>query len=190
MSSALTEKNKLAILLFLVSEAVFFVLLIVAYVTYHLRQGNGPTASNSLNIVKTGVFSAFLFASSYTVWRAGLSFQAGNRSWKALAWLAVTIAFGLIFLVGQGLEYSDLIRHHVTISRDLFGTTFFTLTGFHGLHVSVGLIMLTVVLWIAGRSGMRKPKPAAVEVVSYYWHFVDAVWVFIFGVVYLWAFVG
>jgi heme/copper-type cytochrome/quinol oxidase subunit 3 len=184
------EKNKLAMILFLLSESVFFVLLILAYVTYHLQQGNGPTAATSLSIVKTGIFSLFLFASSYTVWRAGVHLREGHRSTAGLAWLGLTIAFGLTFLVGQGLEYADLIHRHITISRDLFGTTFFTLTGFHGLHVSVGLVMLATVLWTAARSGLRKPKPVAVEVVSLYWHFVDAVWVFIFGVVYLWAFIG
>ncbi len=184
------EKNKLGMILFLLSESVFFVLLILAYVTYHVRQGNGPTASNSLDVGKTAIFSLFLFASSFTIWRADVRFRDGSRSRKGLAWLAVTIAFGLVFLLGQGLEYADLIRRNVTISRNLFGTTFFTLTGFHGLHVSVGLVMLASVLWMALRSGSRRPKLAAVEVVSIYWHFVDAVWVLIFGVVYLWAFLG
>jgi heme/copper-type cytochrome/quinol oxidase subunit 3 len=184
------EKNKLAMTLFLLSESIFFLLLILAYVTYHSTHGNGPTAANSLNIVKTGVFSLFLFSSSFTVWRAGrgLEKKEGYRSGSALSWLALTIALGLTFLVGQGLEYADLLRRHVTISRDLFGTTFFTLTGFHGLHVLVGLVMLTVLLWTAARSSLRRLKPVAMEVVSLYWHFVDAVWVFIFGVVYLWAF--
>jgi len=184
------EKNKLGMVLFLLSESVFFVLLILAYVTYHVRQGNGPTAAGTLNIAKTGMFSVFLFASSFTVWRAGQGLREGRRGRGALLWLALTIALGLVFLFGQGLEYWDLIRQDVTISRNLFGTTFFTLTGFHGLHVSVGLIMLASVLWMAARSGLRKPKPAAVEVVSVYWHFVDAVWVLIFAVVYLWAFLG
>ncbi len=186
----MSEKNKLAMSLFLLSEAVFFLLLILAYVTYHRTHGNGPTAASSLNIYKTGVFSLFLFASSFTVWQAGVQVRKANRSRKALGWLALTILFGLTFLVGQGLEYADLIRQHVTISRDLFGTTFFTVTGFHGLHVTVGLIMLAVVFWMGARSGLEKPKLVAVEAVSMYWHFVDVVWVFIFGVIYLWAFLG
>ncbi len=186
----MTEKNKLAMILFLLSESVFFILLILAYVTYHRSQGNGPSAADSLDVIKTGVFSLFLFSSSFTIWRAGLQFSDGKRSTRALPWLGLTIAFGVIFLVGQGLEYADLIRHDVTISRDLFGTTFFTLTGFHGLHVTVGLVMLSVIFWMAVRTRLEGPKPVALEVASLYWHFVDGVWVAIFAVVYLWAFFG
>lgn len=186
----MTEKNKLAMILFLLSESVFFVLLILAYVTYHNSHGNGATAAGSLNVLKTGIFSLFLFASSFTIWKAGLRFPDSGKSKAALGWLGVTIIFGITFLVGQGMEYADLIRQNVTISRDLFGTTFFTLTGFHGLHVTVGLIMLSALFWMAVSKSAQRPGQVAVEVVSLYWHFVDVVWVLIFGVVYLWAFFG
>ena len=186
----MTEKNKLGMVLFLLSESVFFVLLILAYVTYHRSHGNGPTAADSLNVGKTALFSLFLLASSFTAWRAETGFRRSDRRGKVLVWLGVTIAFGITFLIGQGLEYADLIGRNITISRDLFGTTFFTLTGFHGLHVTAGLIMLGALLWMLRRTASRPAKPAAFEVVALYWHFVDGVWVLIFGVVYLWAFFG
>ncbi len=94
----------------------------------------------------------------------------------------------MVFLVGQGLSSDDLIHRNVTISRDLFGTTFFTLTGFHGLHVIIGLIMLRILLGLTLFGRAEEPRWDAMESVSLYWHFVDTVWVVIFAVVYLWAF--
>jgi heme/copper-type cytochrome/quinol oxidase subunit 3 len=182
------EKNKLAMLLFISSETIFFTLLILAYVAYHRTGGTGPTAASALDPVKTGVFSLFLLSSSFTMHRVGASTRREERGGQR-AWLAATIVLGSVFLVGQGLEYASLIRRDVTISRDLFGTTFFTLTGFHGLHVFLGLVMLAILLGLGARHPDDEPKSAAVGAIAVYWHFVDAVWVVIFSVVYLWAFV-
>jgi len=94
--------------------------------------------------------------------------------------------FGVIFLTGQGIEWNFLIRHGQTISRDLFGTTFFTLTGFHGFHVLAGLLILGI-LFILSLTGNFNHKNTvnSVGAVALYWHFVDIVWVFIFSIVYL-----
>jgi len=104
-----------------------------------------------------------------------------------LAWLMISIVFGLIFLVGQGFEYLGLIREKITISRNVFGSAFFTLTGFHGLHVLIGLIVLLILANL-----IRTKKYQAVEydvfnTATVYWHFVDAVWVVVFSVVYIGA---
>ena len=106
-----------------------------------------------------------------------------------MLWLLITILLGVTFLAGQGIEYADLLTHHVTISRDLFGSTFFTLTGFHGLHVFVGLLLLTLLLLLFVFGRKSKPALPGVESIAYYWHFVDAVWVVIFSIVYLWRYV-
>jgi heme/copper-type cytochrome/quinol oxidase subunit 3 len=100
-------------------------------------------------------------------------------------WLAATILLGGVFLIGQGLEYWGLFTGGVRVGSNLFSTAFFTLTGFHGLHVCVGLIALLVVLGLtqAGNTG-RRPSPA-LKAVGLYWHFVDLVWVVVFSVVYL-----
>ncbi len=172
-------------LLFVASEAVFFILLILAYVVYHATSPSAADASRYLDVPKTGIFTACLISSSFTMWRAAVHFGSG-RGRAALAWLFATIALGAAFLAGQGAEYASLIRENVTISRDLFGTTFFTLTGFHGLHVLIGLILLSTLFGLEVKrrvSGLSQ----VVDSVSIYWHFVDAVWMVIFPVVYLWV---
>ena len=179
------SRIRLAMLLFVASEAVFFILLILAYVVYHATSPSGADAFRYLDVPKTGIFTVCLISSSFTIWRAGIHFRSG-RGKAALAWLFATIALGAAFLAGQGAEYASLIRENVVISRDLFGTTFFTLTGFHGLHVFIGLIMLGTLFGLELKRGIADPL-RAVESVSIYWHFVDGVWMVIFPVVYLWS---
>jgi heme/copper-type cytochrome/quinol oxidase subunit 3 len=180
------DKNKLAMILFIASESIFFLMLAAAFVYFHTGPEPGPNAADVLSPLKTGFYSVCLFSSSYTVWRAGRTRQSNRRS--SALWLGLTMALGATFLVGQGREYSDLIHQNVTISRDLFGTTFFTLTGFHGLHVTLGLVMLAILLALTLLGRQEEPRADAMEVISLYWHFVDAVWVLIFSIVYIWAF--
>jgi heme/copper-type cytochrome/quinol oxidase subunit 3 len=182
----MNDNGRLGMLLFISSEAVFFLLLVLAYVFYHHAAGNGAEAARVLDTEKTGVFSLFLFASSATVHRAGTSLRR-RRIGAVRGWLAATVLLGLVFLGGQAHEYAGLVHRNITISRDLFGTTFFTLTGFHGLHVFLGLVMLTLVLVLTSRRWVEVLEAGALEGVSMYWHFVDAVWVVIFAVVYLWS---
>ncbi len=172
-------------LLFVASEAVFFLVLIIAYVAYHTTSSGAADAYRYLDVPRTAVFTICLISSSFTMWLADIRFRTGRRR-PALVWLLVTIALGAIFLAGQGSEYASLISNNVTISRDLFGTTFFTLTGFHGLHVFIGLVMLATLFGLELKRGVTCPS-GAVESVSIYWHFVDAVWMIIFPVVYLWV---
>jgi heme/copper-type cytochrome/quinol oxidase subunit 3 len=182
------DKYKLGMLLFIASEATFFVFLIVAYLYFRgsvTGSDSGPTAATSLDPMKTGLFSVALIGSSVTLWLAGRSL-ARARHTMVRVWLLVTVVLGGAFLVGQGMEYARLLSDHVTISRNLFGATFFTLTGFHGLHVLLGLIMLSVLLGHAVAGSLTGTRSAAVEAVSLYWHFVDAVWLVIFSIVYLW----
>ena len=180
------NKIRLAMLLFVASEAVFFVLLILAYVVYHATSPSAADASRYLDIPRTAVFTACLIFSSFTLRRADIDFRTGRRR-PALAWLLATMALGAVFLTGQGAEYVSLIRQDLTISRDLFGTTFFTLTGFHGLHVFIGLIMLGTLFGLELKRDPASRPSKAVDGVSIYWHFVDAVWMIIFPVVYLWV---
>jgi heme/copper-type cytochrome/quinol oxidase subunit 3 len=186
---AMPDKNRLGVGLFLLSEANFFLILLVAYVYFHSLPAEGPSAANSLNPMRTLVFSVCLFLSSGTIHLAGGSFRRGERGGVRL-WLAATVALGAIFLVGQGREYLDLFARGVTISTNLFGSTFFTLTGFHGLHVLIGLVALGALLGIALSERFGQIRPSGFECVTMYWHFVDAVWVVIFTVVYLWPLIG
>ncbi|MBF6568317.1 MAG: heme-copper oxidase subunit III [Candidatus Binataceae bacterium] len=179
------DKTKLGVGLFLLSEAIFFLILLLAYVYFHSVPSDGPSAANSLNPMRTLVFSICLFLSSATIHLAGRSFRQGERRGVSL-WLMLTVALGGIFMFGQAREYLGLFAHGVTVSTNLFGCTFFTLTGFHGLHVLFGLGGLGALLGVAMSGRLGQVKPSGFEAVTMYWHFVDAVWVVIFGVVYLW----
>ncbi|HEY9681030.1 MAG TPA: cytochrome c oxidase subunit 3 [Oculatellaceae cyanobacterium] len=181
------NRNVLGMLVFIASESMFFLLLIFAYVNFHSQYGTGAMAAWHLDVVKTGMFSIALFASSFTLWLAEKAHE--KQSGLAILWMLITIGLGATFMAGQGLEYSELIRENLTISRDMFGTTFFTLTGFHGFHVIVGLILLAVALWMMISTKQKGITDAGLLCVSLYWHFVDVVWVAVFSVVYLWRFV-
>lgn len=187
-SKILHEKTRLMMLLFISSETIFFAFLITAFVFYHGSvKDAGPTASRSLDPLKTGLFSIALFLSSATMW---LSLRALRKQRQRVMkrWLTATIILGAIFLVGQGHEYAHMIGENITVRSNLFGTTFYTLTGFHGLHVLIGVILLSILLALA-TSGDRfaNNQREGFEAISYYWHFVDVVWVGIYSIVYLWA---
>lgn len=184
---------KMGVLLLIASESVFFLLLILAYVFYRSSPANrgGPTPFNALDVEKTGIYSVCLYLSSLTVWLAERGLRRGSdRLWQG--WLLLTIILGAAFAYGQATEYLHLLgEQNVAPGTDLFAGTFFVLTGFHGLHVIGGLILLLIVLGLAMRGTFKGGKHAtAVETVSYYWHFVDAVWVIIFPTVYLWSLMG
>jgi heme/copper-type cytochrome/quinol oxidase subunit 3 len=137
-----------------------------------------------LNFVKTGIFSVCLFASSFTIWRSERSLSQGRH--RAMrGWLATTILLGGIFLVGQGLEYWTLFKSGVSVSSNLFSTTFFTLTGFHGIHVCAGLVALLIVLGLTLAGDFKRRPSPALKAVGLYWHFVDLVWVVVFSTVYI-----
>ena len=181
-------KNRVLVgmLLFVASEAIFFLMLVLAYVNFH--KITGATAASQLDPVKTGLFSIALFSSSFTMWLAEIARKKENTALVKL-WLFTTIALGVIFLAGQGVEYARLLMNKITISRDLFGSTFFTLTGFHGLHVFIGLILLLLLFGLAVAGRKEEPTHVGLQSVAIYWHFVDAVWLVVFSVVYLWRYV-
>ncbi|HLX71009.1 MAG TPA: cytochrome c oxidase subunit I [Verrucomicrobiae bacterium] len=183
METAKPDKNKAGVLVFIVSEAGFFGVLILAYLFFNASPQPGPSA-HDLDLLKTGIFSLCLFASSFTIWRSEVNEKKGNHGAMS-AWLAATILLGGIFIIGQGLEYWGLFKSGVTVNSNLFATTFFTLTGFHGLHVCVGLIMLLIVLGLSLGGPFKKGHMPALGAVGYYWHFVDVVWVFVLTVVYI-----
>ena len=183
---SLKERGKLGVGLFILSEANFFLLLIVAYVYYHAYPGQGPTAASALNTTRTALFSVALFASSATIFMASRAARNGDRE-GFIRWLTMTIALGALFIFGQAKEYYDLIASGVAVNRNLFATTFFTLTGFHGLHVIIGLVALSVTLALAVGNRLHEESGDGFGAVEWYWHFVDVVWVVVFSVVYLWG---
>ncbi len=178
------EAARVAILSFIASESAFFALLIVAYVFYTATSRGGPSPDASLDRVRTGTFTVLLLASSVTLWRAERSHDAGRRGGTS-GWLAATVALGVAFLCGQATEYMHMFGSGITVGTNLFATTFFTLTGFHGLHVFAGLVALTSMLVLIRRDDMTGGPARGLRAVAYYWHFVDAVWVVVFTVIYL-----
>ncbi|MFO0949461.1 MAG: heme-copper oxidase subunit III [Planctomycetota bacterium] len=170
---------------FLVSEAVFFCTLIVAYITYLGIPMEGPTPDEVLDLKIPFAGTVFLLSSSLTIAGASMALSRGKGT-VAAGWLAITAMLGVAFLVGTAIEWKELIQvHRLTIDRNLFGTTFFTLIGFHGAHVTMGVIIMSVMVWLLSSRRMHKGHAEGLELFSWYWHFVDVVWVAIFLIVYL-----
>jgi cytochrome c oxidase subunit 1/cytochrome c oxidase subunit I+III len=178
------DKNRVLVLSLIASEAGFFVILIFAYVFYNLAHGSGPTAASVLDAKTTGGFTVCLLSSSLTLAMAERELHKKHRV-PAAGWLTLTVVLGCVFLVGQAHEYHGLWMSGVTVSRNLFATTFFTLTGFHGLHVLIGLIALATILGLVVRGDFDRKPSSALVAVGYYWHFVDVVWIVVFSIVYL-----
>lgn len=186
------DKYRLGMIVFLASESVFFIILILTFVFYRNSPANrgGPTPFNSLDVGRTSIFTACLLSSSLTIWLAGRDHRRGRARWRG--WLLLTIGLGAAFLYGEISEYDSMVRVDGTVpNSDVFASTFYALTGFHGFHVFVGLSLLTIllVLALAGKftGGARR---GAVTSISLYWHFVDGVWAVIFPTVYLWSLAG
>jgi cytochrome c oxidase subunit 3 len=179
------QASLLGMILFISSEVIFFGSLFGAYFTIRGRAGTWPPEGTpEMSLIAPLIFSAALISSSYTVHRASAAIKRGDRNGLG-TWLAATIALGGIFLAGQGWEYSHLVAEGFEMDFNVFATLFFTMTGFHGLHVFGGLVALLIVLAKARRGDFSAERHGGVEAAAYYWHFVDAVWVFLFTVLYV-----
>jgi cytochrome c oxidase subunit III len=165
------------------AESAIFTIFVVAYLFYVGKSLTGPTPRE---VLETPIFYTIcLLSSSLTIHLAGKLLERGKRIAFLSLWL-VTIVLGALFLYGTGQEWHRLIYEHgLTISTNLFGTTYYSLVGLHASHVTAGLIMLSIVLifGLAGRVGVEQSH--RIDVLSWYWHFVDAVWVVVFTVVYV-----
>jgi cytochrome c oxidase subunit III len=170
---------------FLLSEVAFFATLIAAYVAFMGKDIVGPTPSQALSLPLVIVSTICLLSSSVVIHLAERSLDRGQQRTFCMM-LAATIALGVAFLVGTAVEWRSLSNeHHLTISRNLFGTTYYTLVGFHGLHVTVGVIAMLIVLVLSLGRELTRQHRTGVGLVAWYWHFVDAVWIVVFLVVYV-----
>ena len=168
------------VVVWLASELMFFAGLFAAYFTLRSINDPWPPADVELETVRTAVATAVLVASSGAMHVAVVAAARDDRR-RAVRWLAITAAMGAVFLANQVLEYAEA---SFQIDDHAYGSIFYLMTGFHGLHVLGGLVFMgAVALAIAGRS--RAPAHETVEVCAYYWHFVDVVWVAMFATVYL-----
>jgi cytochrome c oxidase subunit 3/cytochrome o ubiquinol oxidase subunit 3 len=170
---------------FLMSEVAIFSTLIVTYLFYVGKDVVGPTPAEVLKLPLVLCTTACLLASSVTIHLAERTLARGNQGGFLLLW-AVTIVLGVLFLLGTAYEWYGLIhRHGLTISRNLFGTTYYTLVGLHALHVTGGVTIMLIVLGLALARQVTSANRAGVGLISWYWHFVDGVWIVVFTVVYL-----
>lgn len=176
------DHRKLGTWLFLASEVMFFGGLIAAFLHYKL---NNPTPeSQLLDVLLVGGNTFVLLTSSYTVVMGLSAIRRGDVP-GLVRYLLLTAVLGAAFLSGQGYEFASLFREGMTPTSSVFGSSFFTLTGFHGLHVLVGLLWAVRNLVKAQRGGFDAERAIGIEVFGLYWHFVDIVWIVLFTVIYL-----
>jgi cytochrome c oxidase subunit 3/cytochrome o ubiquinol oxidase subunit 3 len=178
------DSRKLAFWAFLGSECLLFGSLISTYLVYKGRSVSGPTPREILNIPVTSVSTFDLLMSSLAMVLALAAVERGDRLWARL-WLGTTAFLGLMFLSFQAYEFTSFVREGLTLRTNLFGSTFYTLTGCHGAHVLIGVIWLLTLLLRSFMGKLGPEKALNVEITGLYWHFVDVVWIVIFTVVYL-----
>jgi cytochrome c oxidase subunit 3/cytochrome o ubiquinol oxidase subunit 3 len=180
---SLPYRGKVAMAGLIIAESAIFTIFVIAYLFYIGKSLTGPTPRE---VLETPIFYTIcLLSSSLTIHYAGKVLQRGERGPFLSLW-SLTILLGGLFLFGTGWEWHRLIYEHgLTISTNLFGTTYYSLVGLHAFHVTVGLIMLVIVAIFAFAGRVGKEQSRRVEVLSLYWHFVDAVWVVVFTVVYV-----
>jgi len=179
----LPSRGVVAMASLITAEASIFTIFVVAYLYYLGRDIGGPTPKEILEIPYFG--TVCLLSSSGFIMLAERAIEHGRMAAFRL-WWSITILLGAIFLVDTGTEWYKLIVHdHLTTHTNLFGTTFYSLVGLHASHVVVGLLMMTVVMVFALTGHLRVEHAERVKVLALYWHFVDAVWVVVFTVVYL-----
>jgi cytochrome c oxidase subunit III len=175
---------KLGFWVFIGSETLFFGTFIATYMIYVGRSLEGPYPHEILDIPLTTVSTFVLLMSSLAMVLALSAVQRDNRR-GALLWLMMTAGLGSVFLAFQAYEFTHFYHEGLTLTSNLFGTTFFILTGFHGAHVTVGVIWL-LILWLQTYAGRIRPADSLkVEIAGLYWHFVDIVWIVIFMLIYL-----
>tara|TARA_R110002020_G_scaffold91394_1_gene222002 strand:+ start:934 stop:1485 length:552 start_codon:yes stop_codon:yes gene_type:complete len=177
------DKGKLLVFFLIGSEAFFFIALIIAYVYYRNFTQATDTVAHHLNVPRAAVFTCCLILSSFTLIASKKQlFKSNLKKFKVL--IAITILLAVVFMAGQIYEYIELYHKQITISKDVFGSSFFTLTGFHSLHVLIGLIALSL-LFAFSFGNFKILAFAGINGVEIYWHFVDIVWLFVFFFVYI-----
>jgi cytochrome c oxidase subunit 3/cytochrome o ubiquinol oxidase subunit 3 len=180
---SLPSRGVVAMACLITAESAIFSIFVVAYLYYLGRDVSGPTPQQVLEVPVFGTIC--LLSSSFFIWLAERAIEHSRMKAFAL-WWGITVLLGLAFLIDTGIEWHTLIFHdHLTISTNLFGTTFYALVGLHATHVVIGLLMMLIVLAFSVTRRVHPEHAERVKVLAMYWHFVDGVWVVVFTVVYL-----
>jgi cytochrome c oxidase subunit 3 len=179
----LPYRGKVGMACLIAAESAIFTIFVVAYLFYAGKSLTGPTPRE---VLETPIlYTICLLSSSLTIHFASKLLERGKRGGFLVLWF-LTIILGCLFLYGTGQEWHRLIYDlGLTISTNVFGTTYYSLIGLHAFHVTAGLILLTIVLFFGLADRVGPEQSARVEVLSLYWHFVDGVWVVVFAVVYV-----
>jgi cytochrome c oxidase subunit III len=179
----LPSRGRVGMFFLIIAESAIFTIFVVAYIFYIGKSLSGPTPQQVLHIP---IFNTIcLLSSSLTIHLALNALLAGKNAKFNFFWF-LTFALGTIFLIGTGREWYHLIYEEgLTISTNLFGTTYYSLVGLHAFHVTAGLVGLGVVMILALAGRVKQEHAHRVDVLSLYWHFVDVVWVVVFTVVYI-----
>ena len=178
------NSRKLLMWLFLASDCMFFGALIATYMLYRGKETVGPFPRELIDIPYTSVSTFVLLMSSLAMVLALAALQRGDLRASRL-WILGTALLGLIFLGGQFFEFTEFHHEGLSLQTNMFGATFFTVTGFHGAHVTIGVIWLLTLLFVSLRGGLKQEDSLDLEIAGLYWHFVDIVWIVIFTVIYL-----
>jgi heme/copper-type cytochrome/quinol oxidase subunit 3 len=178
------DNRKLGIWVFLGSECLFFGTLISTYVVYRGRSLQGPYPRDILNVPLISVSTFVLLMSSLTMVLGVAAIQARDVR-AARRWLLATAALGCVFLAGQVYEFNHFVQEGLGLTTNLFAATFYVMVGFHGAHVTVGVIWLSTLWYLLARGRLGARDEALVDMAGLYWHFVDVVWIAIFTLVYL-----
>jgi heme/copper-type cytochrome/quinol oxidase subunit 3 len=179
------DNRKLLMWAFLASDCMFFGTLLATYLVYKNRSLDGPVPRGTFDVPYTSVSAFVLLLSSLTMVLALDAIQRGDER-RMRIWLSTTALLGCLFLAGQFYEFTTFVTADgLTLGRNLFGSTFFTLTGFHGTHVAIGVFWLASLVTHSVRGRLHQRHALLVEIAGLYWHFVDIVWILIFTLVYL-----
>jgi heme/copper-type cytochrome/quinol oxidase subunit 3 len=176
--------RKILMWTFIGSECMLFGSLIIVYLVYRGKSLVGPYPADLLNIPFITVTTFVLLMSSLMMVLALSAVQRGDMKWGKV-WLFMTAFFGMVFLGGQVYEFSHFVHEGLTLKTNLFGGSFFLLTGTHGAHVTVGVIWLLSLFFMAQRGRLTQASAETVEIAGLYWHFVDVVWIVLFTLIYL-----
>lgn len=180
---SLPSRGRVGMACMILTESALFTIFVVGYLYYIGKSLTGPYPQDVLALPVLATVA--LLSSSISITLAVRALRGGQLGAFNLWWF-ITIALGGFFLVATAMEWNDLIyTHNLTIWTNLFGTTYYTLVGFHAGHVTVGLLLLTLVLLFGIFGVLHRGHAERVEVLSWYWHFVDAVWVVVFTTVYV-----
>ncbi len=176
--------EKMLMWAFIGSETMLFGMLITTYMVFQGNSRTGPFPGELLSVPFITVTTFVLLMSSLMMVLALSAVQRDQKKWMRV-WLFMTPFLGIVFLAGQVIEFTHFYNEGLTLGQNIFGSTFYTLTGFHGAHVTVGVIWL-LTLWVqALRGKLDSSDSLTVEIAGLYWHFVDVVWIVLFTIIYL-----